>query len=874
MSIVVDWPLVGRAEEMQIIDGAFNGEAGYAGAIIAGPAGVGKTRLIHETISVFSQRDWVVHSIAATPSAQAIPLGAFSDWVTFVDGQPLNIVGSVIAAITASPDNAPVLVAVDDAHLLDDLSAFLLDQLVHRRLAVVIATIRTGLPTPATVASLWKESHLRRLDLEPLSRPQSKALLEAVLGDRVSVRLTERMWDLTRGNVLFLRELVRQELDADRLISSDGEWRWADAWTASPTLIDLVDLAIGSAPPSALEVLDLVALADPLDMIFLDTLADRDAIEEAERRGLITVENNSGAGVVRVAHPMYGEARRANGGSVREARLRGRIAAAMNSNQSGSARTDPVQLGLLWLESDLPRDPDIFIRGATAASLRLDLNLTRRLAEAATTADAGIEAQILHAQSLTRLGQADDAERVLDSLATSDHPTAVWAAAIMRAAILLFSRGMPEQSWAFLDQAMQTAPDMLAPSLQSFRVAQLAIGGRPAEAVVLAESLDRTTLSPLPSTILSTGLALALGDLGRQKAATEIVEAGNQLAASSPDAAFQAVGLNLVHAGSLVLAGSIRDALTIGGRLEEQWADIPRVPRTVANAVSGIALLAHGELRPACERLEVAVREAESRKDGSGLAYLLRVHYTEALARAGEYGGALESQQRMQSGRHNSYVCNEPARLLAMSWVAAAGDRITEAVNQAEMAAECARVHGQLAREVTCIQSLLQFGENPHRSRLDELADLVEGPRAGLVVRWARALAANDGNGLLEVSIDIEKMGDRVAGADAAAHAALAYERQNLRGARLTASERATRIITECGAATPATRAATTPLPLSRREREIATLVRDGLSNKQIAEALTMSVRTVEGHIYRACNKVGITTRAELACLMAGDPAP
>jgi DNA-binding CsgD family transcriptional regulator len=58
------------------------------------------------------------------------------------------------------------------------------------------------------------------------------------------------------------------------------------------------------------------------------------------------------------------------------------------------------------------------------------------------------------------------------------------------------------------------------------------------------------------------------------------------------------------------------------------------------------------------------------------------------------------------------------------------------------------------------------------------------------------------------------------------------------------------------------------PLPLTDREREIAILISQGLSNIEIAEALTLSVRTIEGHIYRACARVGTATRTELAQLI------
>jgi len=55
------------------------------------------------------------------------------------------------------------------------------------------------------------------------------------------------------------------------------------------------------------------------------------------------------------------------------------------------------------------------------------------------------------------------------------------------------------------------------------------------------------------------------------------------------------------------------------------------------------------------------------------------------------------------------------------------------------------------------------------------------------------------------------------------------------------------------------------PLPLTAREREIVVLAAQGLSNKDIAGRLTVSVRTVEGHLYRAGIKLGVSERAALA---------
>ena len=59
--------------------------------------------------------------------------------------------------------------------------------------------------------------------------------------------------------------------------------------------------------------------------------------------------------------------------------------------------------------------------------------------------------------------------------------------------------------------------------------------------------------------------------------------------------------------------------------------------------------------------------------------------------------------------------------------------------------------------------------------------------------------------------------------------------------------------------------------PLSSRERQVAELVADGLSNQQIASNLGISPRTVEDHVGRICRKLGVRSRSAIGRKLAED---
>ena len=81
--------------------------------------------------------------------------------------------------------------------------------------------------------------------------------------------------------------------------------------------------------------------------------------------------------VARLAHPLYGEVRRAAMGTLRARRLRGRVA------QTLDVVPDPIPRAVLTLDSDLPPEPALFLQAAEAATRMYDLPLAERLARAA-----------------------------------------------------------------------------------------------------------------------------------------------------------------------------------------------------------------------------------------------------------------------------------------------------------------------------------------------------------------------------------------------------------------------------------------------------------------------------------------------------------
>jgi DNA-binding CsgD family transcriptional regulator len=867
--------LTGRAEQLRFIAELTRRRDGPAGVVLAGTAGVGKTRLAREALTVAEQRGALVRWVAATASARVLPLGAFAALLDTVGADPARLLQQAIDALVAGAGRAGVVVGVDDAHLLDELSALLVHELALRQAATVVLTLRTGESAPDAVTALWKDGHLARVELQPLSQEETATLLEAVLAGPVHSASARGLWTITGGNALYLRQLVDGELEAGRLYEVAGVWQWSGQPQLSPGLAELVQARMGRLPDEQREVVEVLAFGEPLGVPLLVRLTDAVAVEQAEACGLIEVSADGRRLQARLAHPLYGEVQRARIGRLRARRLHGRIAAALGE-AGGRRADDTLRRATLAVDSDLPCDPELLTTAARRAAELLALPLAERLARAAVTTGGDFESQLTFASVL--VWSARKADTALAALIEHTRTDAERVRATMlRVTYLTWMSYRPTEAEAVLDAAEATVVDGDARrELAALRVVFDAFGGQPGRAVESATALLAWPgLSDQGIAIACLGLAAALGMLGRADEIGPVVARGQAAAAGSVDAAWFSAPLVAKQIYALGLAGYLKEAAAVALGYRERLGNQSLGTETssfllgTSSLLLGYAELGQGRLGTALRWLREARAGLGAYGTPGGWLFVCLIELTRALAVSGDTAAARQAMADMETARHPGFAFMDPEMMLARAWVVAAEGSVSEAVALTHQAAGLAAAAGQHAHEVLALQTAVCFGDRTVADRLAELAAQVDGPRAPAAAAHAAALAADDGAALHAVSVRLEQMGDLLAAADAAAQAAATHTHHGQRGSAQAAAARAHRLAQTCqGARTPALAAAAAPLPLTAREREIVTLAAQGLSNREIAQRLVVSVRTVEGHLYRAYAKLGTTSRAQLAALL------
>jgi tetratricopeptide (TPR) repeat protein len=654
-TVRVQWPLVGRDRELGFASGLLSDGSG-GGVVVAGAAGVGKTRLAVELSRVAGLRDCAVEWVRATRSAASIPLGAFASLLPPTSDGPAGgaeLLARARGALVERARGRRLVLCVDDGHLLDHGSASLVHQLVAAGEAFAVVTLRCDERMPDAVRALWKDELCVFVELDVLSRGDVDRLLEKVLGGPLDGRSSSALWELTRGNALFVRELVLYGIERGVLVEAGGIWHWRGEVAAGTRLASLVGSRLESLGPSEYSLLEVVAVGAPLEV----GLLDRDevaALGVLEAQGMVERAPDSRRRSVDVVHPLHDEVVRGHLGRTRVEAIQHRLANALEA-RGGHRRDDVPRLAMWRLQSGGSADPALFVRAAEQALAALDFTLAHRFARAALQAGGGFEARLALGRALAGAGRAGEAERLLGELeeqARDDGQRA--AVAIALACHLFWSQVRPRDADAALRRAEQAVSDAgLRDELVAQRVRLVAAQGRPQKALVAATPLlnDPGVREParLQAAITVGECLISRGRLGEAIAVTETWQPiarryRNELPLAEPV-------LLMERASALRFAGRLVEATELA-RESYDLALARRSAQTTAVEATALGLiwLARGRVRTALRFFResaVLLRDV----DAVGMLAWALAGIGQAAAQAGEAKVACDAVAEMEHSR-------------------------------------------------------------------------------------------------------------------------------------------------------------------------------------------------------------------------------
>lgn len=856
------WPLIGRERELEAGAALLRDERA-AGVVVAGEAGTGKTRLALELGAASEALGLPTARAVASRAAATVPLGALA---------PLLPRGETLAGVAGMQRAAEALaslggrgrstVVVDDAHLLDDASAALLHQVALARTVFLVVTVRTGESAPDAVVSLWKDGGLERLELEPLSPAATAGLAAQALGGVLEAHAARRLYELSHGNPLYLRELVRSAVERGMLRGEAGVWSLVGDLDLPARLVELVELRLTGLEPEDTAVLEIVAVADTLGLSALELVADPERVERLERRRLLEVAFDGKRRPVRLSHPLYGELLRAAMPRTRALAV-GRDLAALLERTGAGRRGDLLRLAAWRLEVGGALDGPLMLEAARQATYADDGPLAQRLARAAVDADVGFDAGLLLGTLLHEAGRPEEAERAfarLDPRSVDDARRA--EAAMARSDNLFFCLGREADALAALEDAAEGIASSAPGAAVATNAAWLRLhAGSPAAALAAVDPLLASAAGDVRAgagIVAATALALS----GRTRDALAAADAA--LAADRP-AAYPHVGRHrafpeIVRAVALLEAGRLDDAAAVAvAGYEESLVGGESFRRAHWTFVLGRVALARGRVRTAMRRFdEAAALQRRLRQPGLLRWNLGGLALAGALAGDGEAAAAALAEADSLVGRPERLY--EPLVERGRAWAAVGRSADDAARASLELAVEAALAVEAPVLAAAGLHDLARLGHARDAvARLHALAGETDSALVHAAAEHAAALAEGDAPRLARCAHELRRLGALLAAAEAAAAAGMhAREEREAQAYRLQAA----RLAARCeGARTPALAAVAGIGRLSPREHEVAALVAGGLTNRAIADRLFISVRTVDKHVEHVLQKLGVPER-------------
>ncbi|ORA14225.1 LuxR family transcriptional regulator [Mycobacterium arosiense ATCC BAA-1401 = DSM 45069] len=850
--------------------GEFNGVA------LVGDSGVGKSTLARMLAKTVESAGRTVRFALGTKTGYAVPLGAFSRSVSLgVTHEPAIMLAA--AHNTLSQEKNLVMV-VDDAQLLDPLSATLVNQLAAGRSARLIVTIRSGEPVSDAVTALLKERILLTVHVDPFTREQTAQLAGAVLGGPVDFRLVDELFERSAGNPLLLRGFLAAGHESGALVQTEQGWQLRGPLRADRELHDALEFQLQSLSAAELEVVEILATAERLKWEVLRDVCDAEAVASLERRGLIQLVADGSHTLAQLNHPMLGEAATRHAGMVRSRQINGKLARALQKHERAGSRLrlpgldGRIRMAQFMMRSDLEPDLDVVTEAAVDALATSNVVLGEELARFAVDRGGGVPAALVLAEAVSWQGRGEEADSVLVDAEPDDGDEwliARWGC--LRAANLYWGCADVEAATRALDDVKKrVAADAGMQLIDALEVSMGYFRGDVETTVALGPALCESDLLPIATVWAAFPSCAALAAVGRFSDVSRLADVGLRAAATCGLGPHQ-FNIGMTEVMAATAAGNDRLAERTYKRYAAMATGLPEAEAMV-DAMLGLAHVARGELASACAAF---VKSGTLFAQGFPSPWLVLVaaRHAQAEGARGDNAAAAAALRRAEKAYGPHVRVFLPELELARAWERVSAGDTTAGQTHARRAAQNARVAGMHAVELQARHAAVRFGDRSQATRLEQLARTLNSALAEAVADHARGLARHDGDLLDAAAHQFADLGALAFAADASAQAAAEHARRGDRAKKFDSSTRAHALASQCGLRTPSIDASARPLPFSSRERQIVMLVAAGLSNRQIADRLVISVRTVEGHLYRIFTKLGIKSRDQLIALTRTEPS-
>ncbi|HYI65759.1 MAG TPA: AAA family ATPase [Candidatus Limnocylindrales bacterium] len=322
--------IVGRESELEAVGRFLDEGSGARALLLTGEAGIGKSTIWQAALREAQARGYRVIGSRPTEAEARLPFAALSDLFgdlldevepelpepqqqaldaallraggDGVSAAPLAVSLAVLALLRATITNGPLLLAIDDVPWMDGSSAAVLEFALRRLEAEpvrLIAAERTAAPTSALppVIRAVEHARLQRISVGGLSLADLDQLLGSVLEMDLPPSTLKRLHRASGGNPFYAIEIARSMQRRGR--NADlREFRLPDS------LAGLVHDRIGALPPAAAEVvLHAAALSQPTMPIVRAAVGVDRAVRglaEANEAGVLMAEGD----VLRFAHPL------------------------------------------------------------------------------------------------------------------------------------------------------------------------------------------------------------------------------------------------------------------------------------------------------------------------------------------------------------------------------------------------------------------------------------------------------------------------------------------------------------------------------------------------------------------------------------------